>query len=239
MRVEDERLGPGAVGQLRDVLGEQQVQPAQPVVAGHRQDAPVRAVDDGRGAGHRPLLGEEVAAVGGHGRVRVGAPGRTGSGSGGHRASRVRQSRQRPDRATCATSSSNPKLVGQPRRQVGHHVAGHLGDGAAVVAHEVHVLVLVRGVGRGAVPEVRVAHQPQAFEQVQAAVHRGDVHRRCRPLDLRADLLGGRVAELADGVEHELALRRHPQPALVQGAAQRRRPAGRSAGAVRTRDAHR
>ena len=104
--------------------------------------------------------------------------------------------------------------------------AGHLGDGAAVVADQVHVLVLVRRVGRRAVPEVGVADQPQPFEQVQAAVHRGDVHRRRRPLDLRADLLGRRVAELPDGVEHELALRGHPQPALVQRAAQRRRPAG-------------
>ena len=64
--VEHQGLGGAAVGQRADVLGEQQVQPFEPVGAGHRDDPAVAAVDDGRVAGHRALLGERVAVVGGY-----------------------------------------------------------------------------------------------------------------------------------------------------------------------------
>ena len=53
------------------MLGEQQVQPLQAVGAGDGDDPAVAAVDDDRRAGHGALLGEGVAAVGGHGVVEV------------------------------------------------------------------------------------------------------------------------------------------------------------------------
>ena len=151
-----------------------------------------------------------------------GVPVSVGDVGPGHRSSRSWQSRQCPESATCVTSSAKPASAASRSARPAMTSGGDLGDGAAAVADQVHVLVLVHRVVRRAVPEVGVAHQPQPFEQVQAAVDRGDVHRRGLALHLRADLLGGRVAEGADGVEHELALRCHPQPAFVQRAAERR-----------------
>src|SRR5690606_32399547 len=46
VRGEDQRLGGLARRQLADVLGEQQVQPAQPVRAGHGDDPAVGEVDE-------------------------------------------------------------------------------------------------------------------------------------------------------------------------------------------------
>jgi len=87
---------------------------------------------------------------------------------------------------------------------------------------QVDVLVLVGRVGGRAVAEVGVVDQTDAVEQVERAVDRGDVDRGRGLLHLRADLLGGGVAERAHRVEHELPLRRHPQAALVQRVPQRR-----------------
>ena len=107
VHVEDQRLRAGAVGQLAHVLGEQEVQPAQPVVARYREHAAVRAVDDRGGPGHGSLLGKEVAAVGGNSGVDIGNRG-IGGVEISHWMSRLRQSRQCPERATCVTSNANP-----------------------------------------------------------------------------------------------------------------------------------
>jgi len=77
----------------------------------------------------------------------------------------------------------------------------------------VDVVVLGRAVRRRAVAEVRVPDELQLLEQLERPVHGGDVHAR----HAFADLLRGRVAELAHGREHPLALRRDPQPAGAQG----------------------
>ena len=71
LAVEHERLGGAAVGQGGDVLGDQQVQPVEAVRARDGDDAAVAAVDHGRRAGHRALLGERVAVVRGHRVVEV------------------------------------------------------------------------------------------------------------------------------------------------------------------------
>ena len=76
----------------------------------------------------------------------------------------------------------------------------------------------------GAVAEVGVAQQAEFFEQLDRAVDRGQVDVG----DGRADLFRRRVLEGAHRVEHLLALRRHPQAALVQ-ALRRGRPRRRSA----------
>jgi hypothetical protein len=53
------------------VLGDQEVQPVEAVGAGDGDDPAVAAVDDGGLSGHRALLGERVAVVGGHRVVEV------------------------------------------------------------------------------------------------------------------------------------------------------------------------
>jgi hypothetical protein len=78
------------------------------------------------------------------------------------------------------------------------------------MADQVDVLVFLFRVGGGAVSEMGVAHESDALHQVQRAVDRGDVDRRCSPLHLGADLLRGGVAQGADGVEDQLPLRGHP-----------------------------
>ena len=238
VHVEDQRLRAGAVGQLAHVLGEQEVQPAQPVVARYREHAAVRAVDDRGGPGHGPLLGQEVAAVGRNSGVDIGNRGIGGVGIG-HWTSSAPAVAAVPGEGDVRDVQREPAVVGQPFGELRHDLGGDLGDRAAAVAHQVDVLVLVHRVVRGAVPEMGVPHQPQPFEQVQAAVHRGDVHRRGLLLHLGADLLGCRMAEGADGIEHELALRRHPQTAFVQRAAQRGDLLAGLLGAVRPRDRHR
>ena len=70
--VEDQGLGAGAVGEVGDLLGEQQVQPAQPLGTGDAHDAAVGAVDDAGAADQRALLAERVAVVGGDGGVGAG-----------------------------------------------------------------------------------------------------------------------------------------------------------------------
>ena len=61
-------------------------------------------------------------------------------------------------------------------------------------------------------PQMGVLDQAELLEQLQGAVHRGDV-------DLRAglsDLVRRRVAEVADRGQHLQALRRDPQAASAQ-----------------------
>jgi len=105
--------------------------------------------------------------------------------------------------------------VGQVGDEAVHQLGGQLGDLAAAVTHQVQVLVFLRGVGRCAVAEMGVADEPDAVEQVECAVDRGDVDRGCRALHLHADLLRRGVVQRAHGVEHELALGGHPHPALM------------------------
>lgn len=66
------------------MLGEQQVQPAQPVVAGHGDDAPVGEVDEAGAVGEGALFPEQFAVVGGDAFVH--ALGGDGAGQGQERA---------------------------------------------------------------------------------------------------------------------------------------------------------
>lgn len=97
-------------------------------------------------------------------------------------------------------------------------------DRAAGVADDVDVFVLGRSVRRRAVPEMRVPHEPDLLEQFKRSVDGGHVD----AVDRLADLLRRRVPEGADGIEHLLALWRHPQPEFAQpdGELARRRRAG-------------
>ena len=63
VRGEDEQLGalPGA--QLAQVLGGDGVQPAEPVLAGYRDDTAVGAVDQPDGGVEQPLLAQRIAVV--------------------------------------------------------------------------------------------------------------------------------------------------------------------------------
>ncbi len=80
VRREDQGLGGLAGRQVADVLGEQQVQPAQPVLAGDRDDAAVGEVDEAGAVGEGTLLAEQVAVVGGDAFVH--ALGGNGAGQG-------------------------------------------------------------------------------------------------------------------------------------------------------------
>ena len=184
--VQHQRLGAGVRRQLADVLGEQQVQPAQPV----RRRTPRSPRG---GPGRRRRRERAIARCSASGSPRCAGPSRSEPSTAdpvtsgpvsvaGHDRTRrgVRQSRQVPDSATWVTSSSNPCSVAQPLGQLVHQLGGDLGDRAAAVADQVHVLVLLLGVGRRAVPEVRVPHQADPLQQVQRAVDGGDVHRRRR-----------------------------------------------------------
>lgn len=78
VRGEDQRLGGLAGREVADVLGEQQMQPAQPLGAGDGDHAAVREVDEAGAVGERALLPEEVAVVGGN--AFVGGLGGDGAG---------------------------------------------------------------------------------------------------------------------------------------------------------------
>lgn len=80
VRGEDQRLGGTACRQVGDVLGEQQVQPGQPVVAGDGDDSAVREVHETDAVGKGALLTEQVAVVGGDAFVH--ALGGNGAGQG-------------------------------------------------------------------------------------------------------------------------------------------------------------
>ena len=115
--VEHQRLGPGTVGQLADVLGEQQVQPGQPVGAGHGQHprcersttAAVRAMARCSASGS-PRWAGTASSRRWSGRV-IGCPGSTGvrSVAGLPGACAVRAV---PDSATCVASSWKPDPSG-------------------------------------------------------------------------------------------------------------------------------
>jgi hypothetical protein len=96
------------------------------------------------------------------------------------------------------------------------HPGGGVDDRAAVMAHDVDVIVLGRAVGRRAVVEVGVPHQTELLEQLQGAVHGGqvDLGRGVR------DLFGCGVTHRTHGAEHAFALRGDPQATGVQGLGQ-------------------
>ncbi len=109
-----------------------------------------------------------------------------------------------------------PEPVSQPLGEIAELLRGNLEDLAASVAHQVHVLMRLGGVARRTVPEVGVSDQFEALQQVERAVDGGDVDCRCDSLDVFANPLRGGVLQLPHRVEHELALRGHPHPPLVQ-----------------------
>jgi hypothetical protein len=63
VRGEDQRVRGAARRQLADVLGEQQVEPAQPVLAADGDDTAVGEVDEAASRGEGALLAERVAVV--------------------------------------------------------------------------------------------------------------------------------------------------------------------------------
>src|SRR2546421_3363831 len=92
-----------------------------------------------------------------------------------------------------------------------------LQHGAAVPADQMHVVVPVGQVVRGrAVPQMRVADQPQLLKQLQRAVDGRDVDAARGTPHLAEDVVGGGVFQGIDGFEHQLALRRQPVAALTQ-----------------------
>lgn len=86
VRGEDQRLGRPAGGQLADVLGEQQMEPAEPVVAGDGDDAVVREVHQTLAVGEGALFAEQIAVV--RGDTFVLPFGGHGTGQGEERAGR-------------------------------------------------------------------------------------------------------------------------------------------------------
>lgn len=80
----------------------------------------------------------------------------------------------------------------------------------------VYVLVGASRVARSAVPEVGVPHQLETLQEIEGPIDGRDVHGRGAALHVGADLPRGGAAQLPDSVEHELALRRHPQAVLAQ-----------------------
>lgn len=89
---------------------------------------------------------------------------------------------------------------------------------AALAAYEVDVVgVLGEVVARRPMVQVGVADHLEVLEGLQGAVHgRGRQRRPSVRGDCRDDLLRRRVRQPRDGVEHPLALRRHPPPARAQ-----------------------
>src|SRR3712207_1658033 len=114
VRGELEGLRAGAVAELLEVLGEQAVQPGQPVGAGDDEHVAVAAVDQAGALGELALLAQGAAVVRRDGPVlhRDGAGAREQGAGGGHQDSdpaRSRHARHVPDSATCPTSSWKPR----------------------------------------------------------------------------------------------------------------------------------
>ncbi len=109
VRGEDERLGGLVRGEVADVLGEQQMQPAQPVRTGDRDDAAVGEVDESGAVGECALLAEQVAVVGGDAFVH--ALGGDGAGQGQQRALHGHTAY---DRMTAPFISPPPSRPGAP-----------------------------------------------------------------------------------------------------------------------------
>ncbi len=72
-------------------------------------------------------------------------------------------------------------------------------------------------VRRRPVAQVRVPHQAELLQQLQRPVDRGLVDRPGPLAHVRQHLVRGRVTELLDGVEHQLALRGEPVALRAQG----------------------
>ena len=119
------------------------------------------AVDDGRRPGHRALLGERVAVVGGHRVVGVGEVGQVVPGPG-RVMGVVLTVRADPGKGEVADVQREAVAVGQLGGEAAHQLGGQLHDRAALVAHQVEVLVLVGRVGGRAVAEVGVADEADA-----------------------------------------------------------------------------
>lgn len=117
---------------------------------------------------------------------------------------------------------TEPVPVTQCSREVVEQLVRNLLHLAALMADEVHVLVVASRVRRRAVPDVCVPHQPEVFQQVKRPVNGGDVDRRGRLLDAFAHLFRCGVFQRHDRVQHELTLGRHPHAAFVQGGLERR-----------------
>ena len=103
-------------------------------------------------------------------------------------------------------------------------VPAGLVDLPAVLADQVHVArVAGQVIRRRAVVQVGVGDEAEAVEQLERPVDRGDVDALGGLLDAGRDLFRGRVVELGDRLEDELALRGDPVAAgpqlLVPGAA--------------------
>lgn len=103
-------------------------------------------------------------------------------------------------------------LVAQPALELVGQRGRRVDDRAAVVAHDVHMVVLGGPVSRCTVVKVGVPHEPEFLEQFERAVHgrQVDLGRRI------GDLLRGGMPHRAHGDEHPLALRGDPQSAGVQ-----------------------
>ena len=141
-------------------------------------------------------------------------------------------SRQRPNTAKWPTSTEKPRSRSSGSAPPASSTpGGDLLDRAAVAADQVHVVVVGGDrVGRGAVPEVGVADQAELLEQLEGPVDGRDVDPGRRLAHRRDDLVRRGVAELADGLEHQLPLRRQP---VAAARAARRASRARRAGTLR------
>ena len=189
-------------GEFADVLGQQQVQPAQPVLAGDGDHAAVREVDEtgarrpvraARGTGRRSAR-RRLRRVPRRGRRRAGTAEDSSSVYGaacprdayvryvsdtarGSCRGRPAQSAQRPKIAKCFMSVSKPKVSRSFAVNSAATVDVGLDDVPAVPADQMDVVVPVGEVVRGgAVPQMGVADQPQFLQQLQGPVDGGDVH---------------------------------------------------------------
>jgi len=100
----------------------------------------------------------------------------------------------------------------QTSRERVDEVRGHVHHSPAEMTDHVDVLIVGGPERRRAMTQVGVAHEAEVLEQLQRAIHGGDV-------DVRhgiADLLGGRMAQRANRVEDLLALVGHAQAARPQ-----------------------
>src|SRR4051794_18616105 len=108
-------------------------------------------------------------------------------------------------------------VAAQRLAQRREHLWVNRDDAVTIPADQVEVLPLAhRVVRRGPVVEVRVPDQAELLEHLQGPVDRRDVDRRRTRPDVPEHLVGGGVAELLDGAEDQLALRREPVAALSQ-----------------------
>ena len=202
--VEDQGLGAGAVGEVGDLLGEQQVQPAQPLGTGDAHDAAVGAVDDAGPADQRALLAERVAVVGGDGSVGAGVGATVGAlvAVGTHRG-------LRGDRA---------RLVeGRGRVQGRGHYASFASSASARSAHARQVPESATWVASRRKPVRRAQRLRQGLQRVDV-----DLVDRAAVMTDQVDVLvlGRRVRRRAVpemGVLHDAELLQQVQRAVDRG----------------------